>query len=188
MDEAVLVAVEHRFDDLLEEHFSLFFHEATLLLHVRQQFTSLEEFHYNSDLHVGQRQTVDNPHDVIVVQPLQDLSLHEDVIDVCSRTDHLRFDGLDSDLLSCDAVLRKNDFSKAALAQLLEHVILTEAAARVEIISLRSVQGGLVLDVLEVVVGELTSLGVEQSQLAVPNLPTDVGDQYLLAAEFELQQ
>ncbi len=40
-----------------------------------------------------------------MMEAFEDLSLYEDVIDVCGRTDNLRFDSLDGNLLACDAML-----------------------------------------------------------------------------------
>ena len=123
-----------------------------------------------------------------MVKSLQDFSLHEDVIDVSCRPNDFGFYGLDGNLLLSDAVFGQNDLPKASLTKFLQYVVLAEATTRVKVISFTRIQRGLILNVFEIVIGKLTSLAVEQSQLAIANLPADIGNRGLLATELELQQ
>jgi len=54
--------------------------------------------------------------------------------------------------------------TKSTFSQLFAHFVLSKTAARVEILSLCSIQNSFVFNVFEVVLEILCSIGVEQSQ------------------------
>lgn len=80
-------------------------------------------------------------------------------------------------------MLRQYHLAEAALPQLFQDDILPKAAARIELLAFGGVQRGLVLHVLQVVIGELATLRVEQAQFAVADLPADVRQGGLLTAK-----
>lgn len=71
-----------------------------------------------------------------MVQSFQNLSLHEDVINVGCRPNDLSFYRLDGNLLPSHTVLRQNYLAKTSFTKLLEHIVLSETATRVEVIAL----------------------------------------------------
>jgi hypothetical protein len=68
MDEVVLVAVAHAFDDLFKKYLSGFFIEFALFLHIFQQFSALQKLHDDCYLHILQCEAVVYFNDVFVVK------------------------------------------------------------------------------------------------------------------------
>jgi hypothetical protein len=77
-----LMAVQHAFNNLLEESVAGIFVKPAPLNNIVEQFTTLEEFHNDGDLHVFEGEAVVDFDDVFVAQGFEDLGLDEDGVDV----------------------------------------------------------------------------------------------------------
>lgn len=82
VNEIVLMAIQHSFNNLLEESVAGIFVQPAPLDNVIEQFTALEEFHNDGDLHVFEGEAVVDFDDVLVAQGFQDLGFDENGVDV----------------------------------------------------------------------------------------------------------
>lgn len=152
------MTVQHAFDDLFEKSPAGLFIEFSSFDDIVQQFPTLEEFHYDGDLHVFEGEAVVHFDDVLVTQGFQNLGLNENGIDVAYRPDVLCFNGFDGKFLLCKFVDCKVDFSESAFTQDGLEFILTKAAAGVEVFTLGGVEDGFVLDVGKIIIEVLCTV------------------------------
>ena len=98
-----------------------------------------------------------------MIQRFQDLSFNKNAVNIANRPNIFSFDNLDGVFLASLVMLGQEHVSKASFPQFLTDLVLPEAAAGVEILSLGRVEHGFMLDVLEVVLEILSAIGVEKS-------------------------
>jgi hypothetical protein len=82
VNETILMTIQHSFNNLLEESVAGIFVQPASLDNVIEQFTALEEFHNDGDLHVFEGEAVVDFDDVLVAQGFQDFGFDKNGIDV----------------------------------------------------------------------------------------------------------
>lgn len=82
VDEIVLVTVFHPLYDLPEEHLCCFLIQPSLLLHVLEEFSALEEFHDDGNFHIFESEAVVNLDDILMVEGLQNFGFNKDTVDI----------------------------------------------------------------------------------------------------------
>lgn len=85
-------------------------------------------------------------------------------------------------------MLRQKDIPEAPLAELLDHLVLAEAGAGVEILALGGVEDSFVFEVFEVILEVLCPVGVEKPDLGKPQYFFDVVHGQSLVSDFEFMR